>query len=119
MFLNINSYLGTLPPFFVLGLEPSQHKRHSHDRIALQSVNDVRRLVTVDPLDGALVDCGRRSTERVIQAVAGGLLRGHATHLLLDALQNLDGVLIRLQNDVELESLVLSPVDELFVLSLP
>ena len=37
---------------------------------------------------------------------------------MLSYWSNLDGVLVRLENDVELEALVLRPVDELLVLRL-
>ena len=96
-----------VPPLLVLGLEPPHDQRHSHHRVPPQAVDDVGALVSVDPPDGPLVDARAGAAQAVVQPVPRHLLRRHPRHLLLDALQDLDGVAVRLENDVELESLVL------------
>ena len=48
----------------------------------------------------------------------GCLLRWHPAHLLLDALEDLDGVFVCLEDNVELESFVLCAIDEFFKLGL-
>jgi len=83
-----------------------------------QAINDVRRLVAVDPADGSLVDCWTGAPETLIQSVAGGFFWWHPRHLFLDALKHFDCVSIGFEHHVKLKSLVLRPVNSLLTLTL-
>ena len=103
-----------LAPLLVFGLQTFENDRHGDAWISFQSVDDFRRSVAVNPLDGLFLRHGRLPTELLVELQMRQLLGRHRVHLQLNAFQRPDCTEIHFHDDVQLEAFVFDLVHVFF-----